>query len=396
MKQILSFLLITILALSALSLIQAQSCSSTTCPSGTLCQPTCPTTSPVCNCIGTTCACRTKCARNLDCPAGLTCFSNGGCFALPACIGGQCSDSTKYCNTAVNRCYPKFCATDAQCGNLNLRCQNGLCLNKPAVACPATICSGLLCQPTCPADRPMCNCNALGNCQCKSTCTTNAQCSPGTICAGGNCITPIACSALAPCEPYETCTNGLCIPNRCTNNGDCFGELCQLGACVPLPIIPCNPNTCTGIFCPSQCPVGRDVCACGKAGTVCTCTPRCAVDADCKAGEVCAGGVCALAEVCSSNADCLHPGTRCVSGRCRPIPCTVNRDCGSPLARCEANGFCLEAPAITCDPLNNQCQAPLGFCHCGGKGGVRCNCSPQCVTAIDCAAGQRCDFGTCV
>jgi hypothetical protein len=99
------------------------------------------------------------------------------------------------------------------------------------------------------------------------------------------------------------------------------------------------------------------VTACGGGGT--SYVP-CAVDGDCKDGEICIDNRCQSSTGCTQDSDCKN-GRVCLEGVCRTAECNSDGDCGA-----------------------NQ--------HCENH---KCVDNPPCVTDNDCLPTEYCDAGTC-
>lgn len=332
------------------------------------------------------------------CPAGTTCDASG------ACIPSGCAGAADGTNCALS-VYPyrgACCAggcvdpwTDAaNCGSCGNACATG------------TVCDRGACSPLSACDRPgtaAASCvlasGAVGRC-CDGACTDPASddtnchvcsnaCFGGASCTsvpsrtrdgacvlatdGGlttpHCATDADCPATTQCDPRSSacvrldcagrpdgtscrtssagdglCCGGACVdPTRDPNCGAC-GVSCDSGVCalisgVPfVPIVACLPATTT--------------------------SPDCSGAGGCAATEACVGGVC-VARSCASGG---------------PFRMTEDRRRSFCLAASGAAGLCLDdfgTGTLVCVDVAND---PM---HCGGFG-------------PGCAAGERCERGTCV
>ncbi len=121
----------------------------------------------------------------------------------------------------------------------NNRCQGGVCVPGPAVACPAP--DGCHGPGTCNPSTGACgNYTVLSDdtpCDDASACTDDDRCQDG-ICVGQN---PITCTASDQCHAAGICNaqTGLCPNDPVPDGTDCYystgcpeGQLCQKGSCV--------------------------------------------------------------------------------------------------------------------------------------------------------------------
>jgi Cys-rich repeat protein len=227
-------------------------------------------------------------------------------------------------------------------------------------------------------------------------CTTDTDCQPGQVCAGGTCITPdcsmIGCPAGTVCDPATL----ECIPAGCRTDAECgAGFACQNGQCVPA-----AGCTTTG------CPAGM---VCDPSSNACIPDGLCRADTDCPTGFDCVNGAC-RAHQHGCALDGCPAGLICDlrNGQCIGTACRVDSDCG-PGAAC-MRGQCVVlscaqtgCPAgMTCDPESGTCIAtscartgcPSGYL-CDGSTG---QCVPGGCQVTGCPAGYSCDAttGQCV
>lgn len=174
----------------------------------------------------------------------------------------------------------------------------------------SSTCEGSGCTDAGPAT------TACGDGGCTSTCT-GAGCSPPPR------TEPYVCAPGVTCQPWQSCLEGICIGDppttTCTTDAECAsGEICASGLCFVPPSggpLPCAAD--------ADCGPGA-ICE-GQLCLVTTGTPVCTADADCGAGLACEAGLCV--SLCTSDADCV-PGESCVGGVCHETtPCTADTDC---------------------------------------------------------------------
>jgi hypothetical protein len=297
------------------------------------------------------------------------------------------------------------------------RCDgNGTCVAQPAQSCTPFICGT--------------------NGQCKTTCTTDADCVPANACVNGSCgLKPIGAS----CSANTDCNSGFCAQGTCCKTA-CAG-LCQscalggsAGVCTDVPAgqdplgqcADSGAGTCGGDgFCDgngacqdysSTSSCGQDSCSGGTEtpgarcdgvgdcvpGTPTSCAPyvcgsgggcktSCAADADCASGYSCNGTICCMPGHCAGGAlgtTCVGPGD-CASGFCQQGVCCAS-SCAGTCQSCALTGnagTCTDVPSGQ-DPLN-QC-ADAGATTCGTNGA--CDGTGKCQLY---AAGTACAAATC-
>ncbi|HLD85268.1 MAG TPA: hypothetical protein VI968_01800, partial [archaeon] len=158
-----------------------------------------------------------------------------------------------------------------------------------------------------------------GQCELNETVTTCSQ----------DCRTSHVVCGNGQCEATETSAScGIdCSSNACTTNADTPGtdDRCKCQNSVVV-----------------ACPVGY-MCVSHKCETTAP-PPECAIDSDCRGGEICENNACIQAQSCSSRIDCTD-GRVCLSGKCASAStsqCTSSSDCPSDKI-CES-GVCTPQP----------------------------------------------------
>ena len=210
---------------------------------------------------------------------------------------------------------------------------------------------------------------ACHNGSCTRACSTDLDCSCGSICEEGACQR--GCRADGDCCGSSSCQDGRCSApspgpdgSRCYESGDCTSELCvstayARGLCVPKVVDHCKVDGCPkGTACDSVYVPSLD-------RMIGVCAPGCNADADCREGTACRPS-----ETASGG-----PEKRV----CRPT-CDTNSVCG-PSGRCRSTtGTCTCASDSWC-----KTYGKLAFCDAGTKS---CTCTPDC-------AGKECGDDGC-
>jgi len=404
------------------------------------------------------------------CQAGTDCASSF--CADGVCCKTACTGTCVTCSAAgsVGTCIPADVGTDphndcadqgkASCGTDGVCDGTGACEKYVAgVACQSAGCTGSMLAF---AGR----CDGLGTCdapasqqcapyvcgtggQCKTTCSSDADCTTGTFCVSGSCgLKPpgASCGADGDCKSTH-CAQGVCCGTTCTGNCQSCAIAGSAGTCINVPagqdpLSQCADQTAasckTNGFCdglgacqlyPASTVCGTNSCAsgveavagkCDGAGTcqtgttqacnayVCdstgVCKTTCTASTDCATGYFCIGGSCtkkAGGATCSADSDC---GTgHCAQGVCCNTACTGT--CMS-CALTATNGTCT-AIAAGADPLN-QCTDVGSTNPCGTNGscngagacqfypaGTTCGAAASC-TGSTLTQGRTCDgAGTC-
>ncbi len=282
----------------------AADCASTFCADSVCCNNACGGACEVCDGVGTPGTCMAATAGTDprgDCAdqGAATCGTDGFCdgagacrkyLAGATCQSGGCTGSTL---TFAGRC-------DG----------TGTCVSAPTQSCAPFVC------------------DSTG--QCKTTCSSDADCTNGNFCVSGSCgLRPIGanCSADADCMSTH-CAQGVCCASACV--GTC--QSCALtgsgGTCTPVPAgqYP-NPRTqCTDTGAANCLTDGL----CSGAGTC----QLYAKGTQCSAGS-CTGATGQPPSTCNGTGSCVAPGTTscapyiCGTGACK-MTCSSNTDCASP------------------------------------------------------------------
>jgi hypothetical protein len=427
-------------------------------------------------------ACETSCdpKGNDVCESGHACVStpNGGvcgkrkngqvCQNADDCESGQCVDGVcceSSCTGACRSC--NLPGSPGQCLNVGIttsdphkicvdlgvgKCStNGLCDGQGACQLYA---SGETCGPdSCDSGRntyyPAPICNASGQCpnarerqcdpylcngsSCFRSCTTDAQCSPGNVCAKGSCGLKIIGTE---CDQASECSSGFCAQGVCCDSAcDTACKACNLaatnGTCsevtggVPDPQGKCAvtpSSTCgtTGTCQKGQCERWAQGLRCGQASCPSNqpsqVTPASLCDGQgvCKAsanqscgGFACANGACKVTCTTATEAqDCVSPAT-CVSGscglkvngaacsnasQCQSGFCTEGVCCNSACTDATTGGLCRTckgtstSPAGTCSNVNAGSADPKSRCAASNAANGDCSNSGVCDGAAKCQA----------
>ena len=245
---------------------------------------------------------------------------------------------------------------------------------------------------------------------------------PGTTCCGTQCVDttsdPVNCGqCFAECGDSTTCDTGACVVTACSATTENYGCLisagvhgtCCGGSCQPFST-KSDPSNCGGCghICPTggTCGVGADGIACyvGDAGV-----SYCMTNADCPAGDICAGQFC-LSPKCPSGSDgnACGLGTSPPEGICCAETCVSeyldDNNCGGCGIVCGSGSFCAEGE---CMPVPSCATSPAGSL-CPISAGVDGSCCEgscidlktsaqscgQCGEA--CPGGATCSAGQCL
>lgn len=296
--------------------------------------------------IGHSCAAAGDCASGF-CADGFCCATDcsGTCqtcaaaqhvgICIPADVGtdprSNCQDmGTAGCGT------DGFCDGAGACEKyvVGVACQSAGCTGSSLTF--AGRCDGLGTCVTTPAEScaPFV-CGASG--QCKTTCTTGADCIAGASCLNGSCgKQPVGAS----CSADTDCNSGFCAQGTCCMTG-CNG-LCQ---------------------------------SCGLMGSAGACTNVPAGQDPLQECAVAASATCGTDGLCDGNGACQSYGS---TTSCGMDSCAGGAETPGP--RCDGVGDCVPGATVSCTPY---------VCGTGG------DCETSCATSADCATGYSCNGTIC-
>lgn len=324
------------------------------------------------------------------------------CRKGPDCCSGTCGAPDKY---GRRRCQ---CRTATDCPTPNNHCNSAVCL---AGVCGTTsactgnqICYGSAC---CTPDQPATTC--AGKCgSVKNNCGQTVDCGPCCVydedCASdpGSCV-------------YNVCAGGACTPKPlqagvvCSQNG---GAVCDgSGNCVQCNTASdCGTNTaCRTYNCTNY--------TCGVSNTPAGYVVANPVPGDCRSDQ-CDGNGNITTNAVDNNDLPADDGNQCTSDTCvagspshpaKPSGATCSQNGGSV---CDGAGNCVQClSASQCPGQDTTCQTRTcngGICGtsnaisgtaCIENGGTVCDGTGdcvQCVTSVNCSAGDYCSSGVCV
>ena len=393
------------------------------------------------------------------------------------CVDGVCCDlaCTGTCLScavqgSVGSCVPADVGTDprdqcadeglASCGRDGVCDGAGACRKYPSGAvCKAAACSGSTmtlvarcdgngtCTPA--ATQTCAPFTCEGTAGCRSSCTTNADCTAPNTCVNGSCGKKplgVSCSVAGECNS-AFCEQGVCCAAAC--NGVC--QSCALpgtaGTCTTVaagadPLGQCadsgatscgrdgacdgagkcrmyaSGTICSAATCTGTTESGTRRCngtgTCGMAptrscspfrcGTGGTCPTTCTTAAQCVTDYSCIGGICKK----KTGGTACTAAAECAAGFCAQGVC-CDKACGAPCVACNLGaallGICSPVPAGQ-DPMN-QCDAtPVAGCgnngSCDGLGACQNFASGTVCKAVECTGvtqtlASRCNgTGMCV
>ena len=348
-------------------------------------------TPPVLMCNPFTCngsSCFGTCSTDTQCEAGNVC-SNSSCGLKP--LGAECS-AAQECKS--NHCAQGVCCNSecaGACLTCNLSGSLGLCNPVPDGAPdPQDVCKATLeasCGTTGTCKGGECAYFAKGlNCK-PALCSTASAQTPPSICDGaGACVTLVdvscgtyicssttcksSCVSDADCTPPNSCINNSCGPKplgtACTAGAQCVSGYCTEGVCCESV---CSDDPVTGLC--RSCKV--------PGASPGSCLPVTSGGADpkhrCSASNAAAG-------------DCSNDGTCNGAGACRPW----STDTGCRGASCQAGALTLETK---CDG-KGTCPAAAAPISCAPYicSTPPTSCRTTCATVADCTSGEACLRGT--
>jgi hypothetical protein len=179
-------------------------------------------------CAGTS-ACGSECSGDEACVTSAHCTPEGSCvYDVP--LGGSCGTDLE-CGSG--HCVDGLCCDTAcpeACASCDIAGSEGTCLPSPQGSAGDPACAPYACDGE--------------SSRCPTSCTTNAQCPPGSVCDSGvdACLPPAAlCDGehhvalpsgdLLDCTPYRCNDDGECL-GLCASTADCAsGFVCSTGSC---------------------------------------------------------------------------------------------------------------------------------------------------------------------
>lgn len=189
--------------------------SESSCPDGEQCDPK----TGLCRPIGIPCPER-------ECPSDQRCNTRTGfCETVNECDAETkpCPSEAEVCDTVTNRCVPKPCEEDSECGNAHYCSDLGECRDgcRPQSAnCPV----GQFCRVADGQD--------IG--RCADQCSSDSECPIAQRCEGFTCVTQ-SCLNDGDCRGEAVCKGEFCVPPPCTSDDDCTnGDVCDVatGQCL--------------------------------------------------------------------------------------------------------------------------------------------------------------------
>jgi len=345
---------------------------------------------PVCDPLTGSCV---ACVANRDCGIGFTCTNNscvgtGGCFANSDCKTAAdpvCNVNTRTCvqcmastdctsaNTPVcnadHVCVSSAgCSSDSDCAAPTPRCSTG----GACVQCLSTAdcANGLTCSVSHTCVQPSATtCDPQSDGGTDSDCASSSatpHCLPGS--AGSSSGTCVACVTTDQCPPADICATGnTCQPLRCTGNSDCqnpAAPVCNTAA---------SPPGCVACLQSSDCANGG---TCQADHTCLAPVSACVDDSGCASNA--ADPHCAIVSGGTNKCVACRLTGQCGSSAC-PNDCGAGQVCGQ--GNLCVNVSCTSDAQCT-DPRRPHCQT--------GANGAAGTCV-QCVSASQCAVGDRCD-----
>jgi hypothetical protein len=392
------------------------------------------------HCVDGRC-CNSACDGACDaCSVAAGAQTNGTCSPVPAgspgspvcaaplgCTGasrdcGACSAdaecaSEDYCD-AVGTCQP----SKAQGAACNVAARSD-CLVASCRACAAglTCVDGRCCESACAGKCEACSAALTG--AANGTCAAiPADEDPEGDCDAdppASCDRPGVCDGARACRPY-TERGAPCGATTCSS-GEVSGELCNGSGDCDEDTVPCAPYVCDGTACGTRCTADADCAESAYCNTGGRCTPKlgpgepCTREAECgSTAPRCADGVC-----CESRCagQCEACDLQDSLGSCVPVegeprgdrePCGGDGVCagscnGSEGAACDYPSESIECASECTDArvTVSRCDGS-GVCSadqavsCGDYGCGADRCLASCETSADCAAGRRCESGSCI
>jgi len=427
---------------------------------------TCVLSPVVCNdinpCTADSCDPEVGCEFVVDANCTLGCKVDTDCFDNDLCTADTCNVDNGTCvNKYDKNCGKIKCTKDIDCYDKNACtyevCFNGFCVSKPVLCNDGKQCT----QDTEPYDAandpdnkgPVPACDPTSGCSlvpftdCDGTCTGDADCDTGSLCAPGQCVngkckvTEVKCNdpgagkqafcdhktgqcktitkpGWTGCEKPEDCDDGNpCTIDDCEEEGTCIyvGKNCN------------DMNPCTTDSCDPQ-------------GTGCSFVAiegcqGCSKNSDCNDLDKCTTstcttetGTCKIVPIvgckgcnkltqkfdCNDDDECTEDLCG-VNGQCYFVPISIEIKPECKKTKCLADFDCIDADLCTIDRCkpDGKCTHELPKCYdnlnCTKDGPAICsdsvpgcpmyidiNCGGQgCVTSADCKIPDKCVTGKC-
>ncbi len=326
------------------------------------------------------------------------------------CCNSACNDQCAACNVAgkLGTCSPatgQAVGTRTACIGYGTTCGSqcdGVDITKCTYSGPSTTCSAASCDSVTNTQSASSTCNGAGSCNlpvklncspytcgttaCKTTCSTNADCTTGFKCSGTGCVPSgeagASCMIDTDCLSPNKCVDGVCCSSAsCPSGQKCnvpgAAGTCKLpygAACTSSTASSCATGNCVdGVCCDKLCAGQCE--ACNVAGSVGSCIA--VAGAPVGSRTPCVGtGACQATCNGSDRTKCSDPPGP--SKTCAAAFCSGNVE--TPMRVCDGLGVCAPATTTPCAPY-----------VCGAT-----DCKESCTSNTDCQTGYFCDSGSCV
>jgi len=219
-------------------------------------------------------------------------------------------------------------------------------------------------------------------------------------CSSGFCVDNNCCDSACIGE-CQTCNNGgsgICIDRP--NNDLCNGGTCQIGVCIPDPLVngaacvnggQCNSGNCVDdVCCNSTCVGECNACSIDAGGSADGLCLPIADDTSCSIG-VCESGSC-VPDLLANGAACVNGGQcdsgNCVDDVCCDTACDLNGcfSCSIDAGSTE-DGFCMSVVGRSCTDFNS-CTEDETCDNEGSCSGPQIDCTSECREGNFCTKGQ--------
>jgi uncharacterized repeat protein (TIGR01451 family) len=390
---------------------------------------------------GAACLASSECG-NGSCADGVCCNQacNGQCEACDApgsvgqCVAvsgtphgarSACTGAGSSCGGACDGVQPAACAypdpatscRDAACSGgtatAAATCDGaGACPPPVTASCDPYACGPTACKTGCSVDA---DCIAQDYCdpsgQCLPRATAGQACTSAAQCGSGFCVDGLCCdqACAGQCQACDVAgSEGVCSPvigdprgarAACLGSGTVCGGSCDgvlTAACAyPAAAVSCRDPSCAGGTavlaagcdgagsCPAQQTQSCIPYTCGATA----CLGNCGRDADCVAGDWCAGGVCAPR--LGDGVACGAAG-QCASGNCVDGVC-CDQACDGQCQACDVPGSAGACVAVSGDPHGARaaCSTDGSACggSCDGAHGLSCAYPAAQCRGASCGAG---------